>query len=99
MRRRFTTIRRRSEIRLHSWKGRSRRLTIEALHPRVLLATLPPGFIEEPAADNLVRATAMEFAPNGDLWVLEQGGLVKRFQTGSTAADVVGDINNLAFSS
>jgi len=74
-------------------------LTIETLQPRTLLSTLPPGFVETAVADNLFGATAMEFAPNGDLWVLEQGGLVKRFQPGSTAADVVGDISNLGLSS
>lgn len=41
----------------------------------------------------------MEFAPNGDLWVLEQAGAVKRFRPGSTTADIVGDISNLGLSS
>jgi hypothetical protein len=59
-------------------------LVIEALEARPLLAELPRGFLETPVADNLSTATAMEFAPNGDLWFLEQGGLVKRFQPGST---------------
>ncbi len=76
-----------------------RRLTLEILQPRALMATLPPGFTEAAVADDLSNATAMEFAPNGDLWVLEQGGLVKRFQTGSTTADVVGDIGTLGLSS
>jgi glucose/arabinose dehydrogenase len=75
------------------------RLTLEVLEPRALLATLPPGFTEVAVADDLSNATAMEFAPNGDLWVLEQGGLVKRFQAGSTTADVVGDISTLGLSS
>ncbi len=76
-----------------------RRLTIEVLQARTLLATLPPGFTETVVADDLSRATAMEFAPNGDLWVLEQDGLVKRFQSGSTTADVVGDMSTLGLSS
>jgi glucose/arabinose dehydrogenase len=60
---------------------------------------LPGGFLEAVVADNLTRPTAMEFAPNGDLWVLEQDGLVKRFQPGSTAADIIGNISNLGLSS
>src|SRR5436309_2600533 len=91
MRRSFTEFRLTAGGRLRSRLNRSRCLMFETLQPRAMLATLPPGFIEEPVADNLARATAIEFAPNGDLWVLEQGGRVKRFQTGSTAADVIGD--------
>jgi glucose/arabinose dehydrogenase len=60
---------------------------------------LPAGFVETPVATGLTDPTAMEFAPNGDLWVLEQGGLVKRFRSGSTTADVVGNIANLGISS
>ena len=51
-------------------------------------ATLPAGFTEVPVATGLSNATAMEFDPNGDLWVLQQSGIVKRFRPGSTAADV-----------
>jgi hypothetical protein len=36
---------------------------------------------------SLAGATAVEVAPNNDLWVLEQGGGVKRFHAGSTTAD------------
>jgi glucose/arabinose dehydrogenase len=74
-------------------------LSVETLGPRTPFATLPPGFVEAAVADGLSNATAMEFAPNDDLWVLEQGGLVKRFEAGSTTADVVGDINSLGLSS
>src|SRR6476620_7178628 len=89
----------RSPAQLHLGGRRTRRLAVEALEPRALLATLPPGFEEALAADHLSNATAREFAPNGDLWVLEQGGLVKRFQSGTTTADVVGDISTLGLSS
>ncbi|MBW8885103.1 MAG: PQQ-dependent sugar dehydrogenase, partial [Planctomycetia bacterium] len=74
-------------------------MSVETLGPRTPFATLPPGFVEAAVADGLSNATAMEFAPNDDLWVLEQGGLVKRFEAGSTTADVVGDINSLGLSS
>lgn len=74
---------------------RARALRFEALETRALLATLPASFTEAPIATNLSAATAMEIAPGGDLWVLEQRGLVKRFVSGSTTADVVGDISTL----
>jgi glucose/arabinose dehydrogenase len=77
----------------------SRRLMVEALARRELLAILPPGFSETPLADGLSNAAAMEFAPGGDLWVLEQTGAVKRFRPGSTTADVVGDVSTLGLSS
>jgi glucose/arabinose dehydrogenase len=69
------------------------------LESRALLATLPVGFTETPAAAGLSAATAMEFAPNGDLWVLEQAGAVKRFRPGSTTADIVGNVSGLGLSS
>src|SRR5262245_48226311 len=76
-----------------------RRLVLELLENRALLASLPPNFIETPVAEGLSNATAMEFAPNGDLWVLEQTGLVKRFHPSSTAADVVSNLSTLGLSS
>src|SRR5947209_1170198 len=77
----------------------STRLRVEQLEDRSVPATLPSGFTEAGVATGLSNATAMEFAPNGDLWVLEQGGLVKRFRPGSTTADVVGDLSNLGLHS
>src|SRR5262245_42634485 len=76
-----------------------RRLRIEPLEGRTVLATYPAGFTDEPVAVGLSEATAMEFAPNGDLWVLEQDGLVKRFRPGNTSADIVGNIANLQLNS
>ncbi len=75
-----------------------RRLLVELLESRSLLATLPAGFTETPVAAGLASATAMELAPNGDLWVLEQAGAVKRFRPSSTAADVVGNVSGLGLS-
>jgi glucose/arabinose dehydrogenase len=77
---------------------RRRRLLVERLESRNLLATLPAGFRETAVAAGLSNATAMEFAPNGDLWVLEQAGAVKRFLPGSTTADVVGNVGTLGLS-
>jgi glucose/arabinose dehydrogenase len=76
-----------------------RRLILEPLEARALLATLPAGFAETVVASNLSDATAMEIGPNGDVWVLEQGGAVKRFRPGSTTADVVGNLSTLGLSS
>jgi glucose/arabinose dehydrogenase len=80
--------------------SRGRRLRFESLENRtVLAAALPDGFIQMPVATGLDRPTAMELAPNGDLWVLEQGGRIKRFATGSASVDVVGNIGSLGLDS
>ena len=63
---------------------RGRRLTVEPLERRTLLAALPTGFTETAIAVGINSATAMEIAPNGDVWVLEQGGDVKRFRAGKS---------------
>jgi glucose/arabinose dehydrogenase len=76
-----------------------RLLALERLENRSLLANLPPNFTETVVAEGLSDATAMEFAPSGDLWVLEQAGLVKRFRPGSTTADVVANLSTLGLSS
>lgn len=78
---------------------RRRSLFAERLEPRMLLATLPTGFTETAVATGISSGTAMELAPNGDLWVLQQGGIVKRFVPGSTTADVVGNLSTLGMSS
>src|SRR3954453_18278250 len=75
------------------------RPVVEVLEDRTAPATLPSGFTEAAVATGLSNPTAMEFAPNGDLWVLEQGGAVKRFRSGSTAADVVGNLSGLGLNS
>ena len=80
-------------------KSRRRPLLVESLEARVLLATLPSGFVESPVAAGISGATAMELAPNGDLWVLEQTGAVKRFRPGSTTADIVGSVSGLGLNS
>src|SRR5262245_10064140 len=75
------------------------RLVLEFLEDRTTPATLPPGFSETAVATGLSNATAMEFAPNGDLWVLEQTGALKRFRPGSTTADLIANIANLGLDS
>jgi glucose/arabinose dehydrogenase len=78
---------------------RATRLVLECLEDRTTPSSLPPGFTETAVATGLSNPTAMEFAPNGDLWVLEQGGGLKRFRPGSTTADVVANIANLGLDS
>src|SRR5262245_50234077 len=57
--------------------GRGLRPRIEALEGRLTLSTLPAGFTETTVVSGLSAPTAMEFAPDGRLFVLEQGGNVK----------------------
>jgi glucose/arabinose dehydrogenase len=47
-----------------------------------LAATLPAGFSESLVADGLVRPTAMQFAPDGRLFVCEQDGRVRVIRNG-----------------
>src|SRR4051812_26095849 len=78
---------------------RATRLHVRRLESRMTPAVLPNGFDEVAVATGLNGATAMEVAPNGDLWVLQQGGAVKRFRPGSTTADVVGTLGGLGLDS
>ena len=48
-------------------------------------ATLPPGFIET-AITGLNAPTAMQFAPDGRLFICEQGGRVRVVRDGSLLA-------------
>lgn len=77
----------------------SAKLSVDKLEDRSVPATLPTGFGETVIATGLSNATAMEVAPNGDLWVLQQGGAVKRFRAGSSVADDVANIGSLGIRS
>jgi glucose/arabinose dehydrogenase len=46
-------------------------------------ATLPPGFTETPVANGLASPTAMEFAPDGRLFVCQQGGQLRVIKNGA----------------
>lgn|GEM_PF-2677744 len=50
---------------------------VEALESRLTPTTLPLGFAETTIATGLTGATAMEFSPDGRLFVLEQDGNVE----------------------
>lgn len=57
---------------------------LEAMEERVLLTSLPPGFTETLVASGLGNPTAMEFAPDGRLFVLDQGGNVELARSDGT---------------
>src|SRR5262245_39122188 len=57
---------------------------VEGLEGRVGLTALPPGFVETPVVSGLSAPTAMEFAPDGRLFALEQGGNVKLVHSDGT---------------
>jgi glucose/arabinose dehydrogenase len=46
-------------------------------------ATLPTGFSETPVATGLASPTAMQFAPDGRLFVCEQGGRLRVIKDGA----------------
>ena len=59
------------------------RPTLETLEDRLAPATLPTGFTEAAVATGLSSATAMEFSPDGKLFVAEQGGTMEVWQNGT----------------
>jgi len=82
-------------MRTKSYAGRTARRFrpgVEQLEDRVTPATLPTGFQEGIVADGISRGTAMEIAPDGRIWVLEQGGDVEVFRAGSTTSFTALDI-------
>jgi glucose/arabinose dehydrogenase len=53
-----------------------------ALEDRRLLAALPAGFVETTVASGLSRPTAMEVAPDGRIFVAQQGGALRVIKGG-----------------
>ena len=58
----------------------------EALESRLLLSTVPPGYIESAVASGLASPISMEFAPDGRLLVTEQAGSIRVIKNGSLLA-------------
>ena len=54
-------------------------------------ATLPAGFTEAQVAGGLASPTAMQFAPDGRLFVCEQGGRLRVIKNGALLRDAVPD--------
>jgi glucose/arabinose dehydrogenase len=59
------------------------RPVLETLEDRRVPANLPSGFTESLVTDGLSRPTTMEFAPDGRLFVAEQGGDLRVIKNGS----------------
>jgi glucose/arabinose dehydrogenase len=59
------------------------RPTLEHLETRLAPATLPPGFTETPIASGLANPTAFDLAPDGRIFITEQGGTVRIFRDGT----------------
>jgi glucose/arabinose dehydrogenase len=56
---------------------------VELLESRITPANLPAGFSESTIATGLVQPTAMEFAPDGRLFITQKGGTVRIVQNGT----------------
>src|SRR5688572_10779980 len=68
----------------HVWSTRRTCwLTLEPLEDRLAPASLPAGFAESLVASGLSSATAIEIAPDGKLFVAEQGGTLEVWQNGA----------------
>ena len=63
--------------RSHRRSASERAALVELLEDRTLLATVPGGFSETVAASNITGGTAMEFAPDGRLFVAEELGVLE----------------------
>jgi glucose/arabinose dehydrogenase len=51
--------------------------------PVTVAAAVPPGFTETLLVSSLSQATAMAFAPDGRIFILQQGGVVRVFKNGA----------------
>jgi glucose/arabinose dehydrogenase len=64
----------------------ARRPRVELLEDRLVPATYPAGFGEGVVASGLAVPTAMDFAPDGRLFVTQQGGDIRVIKNGSLLA-------------
>src|SRR5688572_11256299 len=60
---------------------------VQPLERRVLFAVNPAGFVQSTFAGNIARPTAMEFAPDGRLFVAQQGGALRVIKDGVLLSD------------
>ena len=63
----------------------ARACRVENLECRVLLATVPAGFQDQVYSQGYVAPTSMEFAPDGRLFVTQQGGQLRLHLPGQTS--------------
>ena len=65
------------------------RYRVDALEERRLFAALPAGFVENQITTGLSNPTAMEFAPDGRLFIATIAGQVRLVQNGALASTPV----------
>jgi glucose/arabinose dehydrogenase len=68
-------------------KSRSARLRLETLESRLVPTTLPTGFVEVTAAQSLSSPTAIQIAPDGNLFITEQAGTMEIWNNGTKLRD------------
>ncbi|MGB9178032.1 MAG: PQQ-dependent sugar dehydrogenase, partial [Pyrinomonadaceae bacterium] len=61
-------------------------LLLLSIHSQLMAATLPSGFVETQVASGLAGPTAMAFAPDGRIFVCQQGGSLRVIKNGSLLA-------------
>src|SRR5687768_1092357 len=59
---------------------------VEEMESRTLLASVPAGFTESTVASGLAGPTAMAVAPDGRVFVAEQGGALRVIKNGQLLA-------------
>lgn len=69
--------------RLAARRFRSRRLRLEHLEDRRLLAVVPSGFTETVLAGSLTSPTTLDIAPDGRVWVAYQDGRIEVIEDGT----------------
>jgi len=60
---------------------------VEGLESRRFLTAVPSGFVDSTVVNGLSAPTAMAFAPDGRLFVSEQGGAMRVVKNGSLLAE------------
>src|SRR5262245_56971996 len=65
---------------------RAFRLALDSLEQRDLLTTLPSGFVETNVASGLSAPTTFEFAPDGRIFIAQQGGQLRVVKNGQLLA-------------
>ncbi|WP_442483264.1 NPCBM/NEW2 domain-containing protein [Aeoliella sp. SH292] len=64
--------------------GRNRRLRIESLEDRRVLAVVPSGFSETVVASSLTSPTTLDIEENGRIWVAYQDGRIEVIEPGES---------------
>jgi len=73
----------RSSLRNSTLRAARAQLRLTRLEDRTVPATLIPGFAEQSVATGLSSPTAMEFSPDGKLFICEKAGTMEVWENGS----------------